>query len=227
MTYARARLPPDWPALANAPQTAPATARGMFASASTSMRSLPPTSIVARLSSRAQASPTSRPACEEPVKRTCAMSGAETSARAVSGSPWTTCSSPSGSPARANARAIRSPASAASGDGCSTTPLPPISAIATSPSGVANGSAPGVSTATTPSGSNVSRARLAHCSERGSPIRSGPRIRGPCSASQSSVSTAGSSSIVCASAIGRPCSSTMIRASSSHSSITACAARER
>ena len=100
-----------------------------------------------------------------------------------------------------------------------------MSAIATSPSGVANGSLPGVSTATTPSGSKVSRARLAGCSERDRATRSGPRTRGPCSASQSSVSTAGSSSIVCASASGRPCSSTMSRTSSSHSSMTAWAAR--
>ena len=60
------------------------------------------------------------------MKRTCAISGAETSARAVPASPWTTCSSPSGSPARTKTRAIRSAASAASGDGCRTTPLPPI-----------------------------------------------------------------------------------------------------
>jgi len=55
--------------------------------------------------------------------------------------------------------------------------LPPISATATSPSGVANGSAPGVRTATTPSGSNVSRARLTGCSERASPMRSGASRR--------------------------------------------------
>ncbi len=199
----------------------------MFASVRTSIGSLPPTSIVARLSSRAHASPTSRPACDEPVKRTCAISGAETSARAASASPWTIWSSPSGSPARTNTRAIRSAASAASGDGCSTTPLPPISATATSPSGVANGSAPGVSTATTPSGSNVRRARLTGWSERARPTRSGASTRGPSSASHCSVSTAGSSSIVCTSAIGRPCSATIMPRTSSHSSMSACEARVR
>ncbi len=49
--------------------------------------------------------------------------------------------------------AIRSPASAACGDGLKTTPFPAISATATSPSGVANGSAAGPRTAITPSGS--------------------------------------------------------------------------
>jgi hypothetical protein len=60
---------------------------------------------------------------------------------------------PLGSPARAKTRAIRSPASAACGEGLQTTPLPAMSATATSPSGVANGSVAGPSTATTPSGS--------------------------------------------------------------------------
>ena len=116
---------------------------------STSIASLPPISSTLRLSARAHASPTSRPASSEPVKRTWAT-GASTTARAGVAWPWTIMSSPSGRPARAKTRAMRSPASAACGDGLSTTPLPAISATATSPSGVANGSAAGPSTATTP-----------------------------------------------------------------------------
>ena len=105
-----------------------------------------------RVRPRAHASPTSRPARAEPVKRTWAT-GAETSAAPVSVWPWTTASRPSGSPARAKTRAIRSPHSGTWGEGLSTTPLPAMSATATSPSGVANGSVGGPRTPTTPSGS--------------------------------------------------------------------------
>jgi hypothetical protein len=56
-------------------------------------------------------------------------------------------------PARAKTRPMRSAASAAWGLGLRTTPLPAVSATATSPSGVANGSVAGPITAMTPSGS--------------------------------------------------------------------------
>ena len=138
--------------MANAPQAMPSTARAMLASAQTIAASVPPSSATTRLTPRAHSSSTFAPASAEPVKRTWAT-GASTSAPPVAAWPWTTCRSPGGRPARAKTRAIRAPLSAACGDGLSTTPLPAISATATSPSGVANGSAAGPSTATTPSGS--------------------------------------------------------------------------
>ena len=116
------------------------------------MASLPLSESTERLRARAHASPTSRPARAVPVKRIWAT-GAETRAAPASVWPWTTASRPSGRPARAKTRAIRSPHSGTWGEGLRTTPLPAMSATATSPSGVANGSLAGPRTPTTPSGS--------------------------------------------------------------------------
>ena len=53
--------------------------------------------------------------------------------------PCTTRTSPSGTPARENTETIRSPISGVSEAGFSTTPLPAISASATSPMGMLHG----------------------------------------------------------------------------------------
>ena len=53
--------------------------------------------------------------------------------------PWTTRTSPEGTPARSNTWAIRSPINGVSDAGLRTTPLPAISASATSPIGMLQG----------------------------------------------------------------------------------------
>ncbi|MEJ7716341.1 MAG: hypothetical protein WKF40_11935 [Thermoleophilaceae bacterium] len=53
--------------------------------------------------------------------------------------PWTARTRPSGTPARSKTAWIRWPISGVSDAGLSTTPLPHISAIATSPKGIDQG----------------------------------------------------------------------------------------
>ena len=89
------------------------------------------------MSRRAHSSPTPRPVSTEPVKNTFATLEA-TTAEPVPG-PCTTRTSPSGTPARSNTRAIRSPSSGVSEAGFRTTPLPAISASASSPNGMLHG----------------------------------------------------------------------------------------
>ena len=137
ITYTRSIPEHVCPALANPPHSAPATAWSRLASPSTIIGSLPPSSSTDPFSARAHASPTPRPVSTEPVKNTLATLDS-TSAGPVPG-PWTTRTRPSGTPARSNTRAIRSPINGVSEAGFSTTPLPAISAIATSPKGMLHG----------------------------------------------------------------------------------------
>ena len=62
-----------------------------------------------------------------------------TSAWPTAPPPWTVRTRPSGTPARSNTSWIRWPISGVSDAGFSTTPLPAISAIATSPNGIDQG----------------------------------------------------------------------------------------
>ena len=89
------------------------------------------------MSWRAHASPTPRPVSTDPVKNTLATLDS-TSAEPVPG-PWTTRTRPSGTPGALEHVAIRSPISGVSEAGLSTTPLPAISASATSPNGMLHG----------------------------------------------------------------------------------------
>ena len=87
---------------------------------------------------RAQTSPTWRPTSTEPVKKTLATEE-RASASPTAPPPWTTRTRPSGTPPRSNTARIFSPSSGVSEAGFSTTPLPAISAIATSPKGIDQG----------------------------------------------------------------------------------------
>ena len=87
---------------------------------------------------RAHSSPTPRPTSTEPVKKILAALDS-TSARPTAPPPCTVRTSPSGTPARSNTAWMRSPISGVSEAGLSTTPLPAISAIATSPKGIDQG----------------------------------------------------------------------------------------
>ncbi len=136
-TYTRSIPEQVWPAFAKEPHSAPAIAWSRFASARTIIGSLPPSSSTDPLSRRAHSSATPRPVSTLPVKNTFATPE-RTSAAPVPG-PCTTRTSPSGTPARSNTLPIRSPISGVSEAGLSTTPLPAISASATSPKGMLHG----------------------------------------------------------------------------------------
>ena len=127
-----------WPAFAKPPQRQPDTAFARFASASTICESFPPSSSTEPFSRSAQAVPTFRPTSTEPVKKIFDALDS-TSALPTAPPPWTARTIPSGSPARSNTHWIRSPISGVRDAGLSTTPLPHISAIATSPNGIDHG----------------------------------------------------------------------------------------
>ena len=137
-TYTRSIPEQVCPALAKPPQRQPEIALGRFASAQTTIGSLPPSSSTEPFMRRAHSSPTRRPTSTEPVKKILAVL-ASTSACPTAPPPWTVRTSPSGTPARSKVSWMRWPISGVSEAGLSTTPLPAISAIATSPKGIAQG----------------------------------------------------------------------------------------
>ena len=79
-----------------------------------------------------------RPTSTEPVKKIFAVDDSH-SAWPIAPPPWTMRTRPSGKPGVSNIRWIRSPSSGVRLAGFSTTPLPAISAIATSPNGIDHG----------------------------------------------------------------------------------------
>ena len=87
---------------------------------------------------RAHSSPTRRPTSTDPVKKILPALDS-TSAWPTAPPPWTVRTSPSGSPARSKISWILWPISGVSDAGFSTTPLPAIRAIATSPNGIDHG----------------------------------------------------------------------------------------
>ena len=127
-----------WPAFANPPQTQPEIAFSRSASAQTICGSLPPSSSTEPFSWAAQISPTLRPTSTEPVKKIFRAVDSH-SASPIAPPPWTTRTRPSGSPAFSNVSRIRSPSSGVRLAGFRTTPLPAISAIATSSNGIDHG----------------------------------------------------------------------------------------
>ncbi len=125
-----------WPWCRKAPQAPAELATSMSASSSTMSALLPPSSRLTRFSVRPAASPTRRPTAVEPVKEIIATSGFAASAPPGSASPGSTCSTPAGSPASSNSRAIRTPPdTAVCTSGLSTTALPSASAGATARDG--------------------------------------------------------------------------------------------
>jgi hypothetical protein len=86
----------------------------------------------------AHSMPTWRPISTDPVKKIFAALDS-TSACPTAPPPWTARTRPSGSPARSKISWMRWPISGVSEAGFTTTPLPAISAIATSPNGIDHG----------------------------------------------------------------------------------------
>ena len=99
---------------------------------------MPPSSSTEPFIRSAQATPTPRPTSTEPVKKILAALDS-TSAWPTAPPPCTVRTRPSGTPARSNASWILWPMSGVREAGLSTTPLPAISAIATSPKGIDQG----------------------------------------------------------------------------------------
>ena len=128
-----------WPALEKPPQRQPEMALSSWASDRTSWGSLPPSSSTDPLSRSAHARPTPRPTSTEPVKKILGTWSASTSAWPTAPPPWIVRTRPSGKPARSKTHWMRSPISGVSDAGLSTTPLPHIRAIATSPKGIDHG----------------------------------------------------------------------------------------
>ena len=137
-TYTRSMPEQVWPAFAKPPQRQPEIAFGRFASAQTTIASLPPSSSTEPFIRWAHSTPTPRPTSTDPVKKIFAALDS-TSAWPTAPPPCTVRTSPSGTPARSNTSWMRWPISGVSEAGFSTTPLPAISAIATSPNGIDHG----------------------------------------------------------------------------------------
>ncbi len=138
ITYTRSMPEQVWPALAKPPHVIPDTALPRWASEHTIAGSLPPSSSTEPFIRSAQATPTPRPTSTEPVKKIF-FADDSTSAPPTAPPPCTVRIRPSGTPARSNTFWIRSPINGVSDAGLSTTPLPHISAIATSLNGIVHG----------------------------------------------------------------------------------------
>ena len=106
--------------------------------------------------------PSARPTSAEPVKTTPSIAPSA-SARPVAAPPWTSPTTPSGSPAAANASPTSAPDSGVCSDGLSTTVLPATSAPAAMPVTSATGKLNGPITPNTPNG----RSTLAFVSSGG------------------------------------------------------------
>ena len=145
-----------WPAVPNAPNIAPSTARSRSASSRTTMAFLPPSS---RLTSRGPvsmaAAATLRPVGTEPVKLTAPTPGCTASAAAGLGVAVHELDQPVGHAALDAGVDERLGAGRACSDGLSTMPLPASSAGKHFHDGMATGKFHGVIIPTTPTGIRV------------------------------------------------------------------------
>ena len=117
----------SWPALENSARSAPSTARPTFASPSTIIAFLPPSSIEAPMRLWPACSATRRPVAVLPVnimKSTPSMSGVPSSDPA----PVTTCTRPGGRPASSSVATPHRVEYGVWRSGLMTTPLPAASA---------------------------------------------------------------------------------------------------
>ncbi len=90
-----------------------------------------------------------------PTKETAATPGSVSSASTATASPWTTFSTPSGTPASLASSARRSDGDGSRSEGLSTNALPQAMALASIQSGTITGKLNGVMPVTTPSGSST------------------------------------------------------------------------
>lgn len=156
-----------WPWCRNEPNAPAEAALATSAPGSTTSALFPPSSRWTRLSARAAASPTLRPAAVEPVNDTTDTSGASTTAAPTPASPGSRCSRPSGSPASSKTRTMLTPPdTAVRRSGLSSTALPSARAGATDRIARISGKLNGEITETTPAGTRRAS------DQRGSPVLS-------------------------------------------------------
>src|SRR6185436_20169215 len=150
-----------WPLVPKAPQTAPSTARSIFASSMTMMAFFPPISSEHGLKLLAAASPTIRPTSDDPVNEIARTSGWLTSGAPASGpKPVTMLTTPLGNPASINARTRLIVESGVSSAGLMTQVLPQTNAGNSFHDGIAIGKFHGVIIPTTPIGTRIDIANL-------------------------------------------------------------------
>src|SRR6266700_1602401 len=140
-----------WPLLNIDRYTAPLAARSRSASAQTIIASLPPSSSEHGTSRSAQAAATFLPVTTLPVNEILSTAPL-TSAAPDSPSPWTNCSTSSGTPASHITFAAHPPEYGVTSDGLSTTAFPASSAWTAGFTDRTNGPFQGVITPTTTSG---------------------------------------------------------------------------
>ena len=143
-----------WPAWKNAAYAAASTAVSRSASSSTMNAFLPPSSSVTFFSVAEAAAMIALPTAVEPVKETLSTSGWLTSASPVPGpGPWTTLTTPGGTPASRRTSASSVTVAGVSGAGLTTTVHPAASAIEIFQAAICSGKFHGITAATTPTGS--------------------------------------------------------------------------
>ena len=152
-TIAREHALHFWPEKPNAEEAMPAAAASTSADAATMAGFLPPISVIAGRANGPSAKrlPSARPTSAEPVKTTPSIAPSA-SARPVSSPPWTSATTPSGSPAAAKHSPTSAPDSGVCSDGLITTVLPATSAPEAMPTTSATGKLNGPITPNTPNG---------------------------------------------------------------------------
>ena len=149
------------PAVPNAPQSAPSTARSTSASSITMMMFLPPISRWTCLNCGAHATEMSRPTSVEPVNEITATFGCRVIGSPTSRPPPVTMlNTPFGRPASSNASTSITTDSGVSDAGLITTVLPQINAAMLFHAGMAIGKFHGVMRPATPRGMRIAMLNL-------------------------------------------------------------------
>src|SRR6185503_19551240 len=155
-----------WPVVPKAPHSAPSSASSRFASSSTIMGFLPPSSSEQCLKLLAEVVPIIRPTALEPVNETARTSGCSNIGAPVSDpNPVTMLTTPLGTPASTRVRTRLKVESGVSCAGLMTQVFPQTSAGNSFQDGIAMGKFHGVIIAQTPKGCRTAMANLFGSSE--------------------------------------------------------------
>src|SRR5579884_1675484 len=155
-----------WPVVPKPPQSAPSMARSRFASSSTIMGFLPPSSNEQCLKVLAVVVPMVRPTALDPVNETARTSGCSSIGPPASGpKPATMLTTPLGTPASVRTRTRLKVDNGVSCAGLITQVLPQTKAGRSFHDGIAMGKFQGVIMAQTPSGWRTAMANLLGSSE--------------------------------------------------------------
>ncbi|CNG90163.1 Uncharacterised protein [Mycobacterium tuberculosis] len=143
----------SWPLLPITPATNPETVVLSGASGSTMAADLPPSSVLQRRMRAPHAAAIREPTAVEPVKLILSTPGCSVSSSPVAAPPFTTLTTPSGSPASSIASISTPNSSGASGAGLSTTVQPAARAGPSFNAATNSGVFHGTMAPTTPTGS--------------------------------------------------------------------------